>query len=406
MFRPTLDSYISARAEWLSTVFPKFSSKPRANKPADVVPPEHRSLLLGKFSLAIGPHIFVDTALYEVHYSASTALATSSTPNTSWHSSTPYTPSQYPLHSHPSSAVPLPSQPSSNSHQVRATTPLVSSIAPELARPSTLASLLDDAAASNPTLSNLIRQALSGQASAQQLETLHVLIKSLAASPSTITPPPVTTPTTSTGRPPYIPPAYGAPAYQQSNQGHGYTTVPSYAQPTPQPQPQPQLQLQAQRSYDLVLEFKEKPSDRWLFPRGPTACERTPSTGPIEQILISTTLPFPKASFPPSALDASFTKKLEAPRQVVTFRLSGGTPSLWNSLVKWCGGTDEMEKNKATLKSIVIPALHFFRSSCHLINRYFCQKSPKRVFLQQRLPDGDLLTQLREVRNWFSWNYA
>lgn len=192
------------------------------------------------------------------------------------------------------------------------------------------------------------------------METLHLLIKSLASGPSALNPPVATTASVmNTGRPPYVPPAYGAPAYQQPSQGHGYTTVPSYApaQPTPPPQ--------MQRNYDIILEFKEKTHDRWLFPRGHTACERKPPTGRVEEILISTVLPFPKSAFPPSTLDASLSKKLETPRQVVTFHLTNAHPTLWDNLVKWCGGPDEMERNRAILKSIVILPSTFLRHLYH-----------------------------------------
>lgn len=309
------------------------------------MPKEHHSLPLGKCNISIGPHIFVDTALYEVHYTASASLPTPGYPasTSSWVPSGSYT-------AYPSSSAP-PAQSSaqpSTSNQVRATTPLVSSIAPELPAASTLTTLLNEAAASNPTLSNLVRQALHGQATADELETLHLLIKSLAPA-SRFTPSATThASTASSNRPTYTPPLYGAPAYHPPNRGHGYSAVPSYNQlAPPMPPPQPQ------RNYDFVLEFKERNHDRWLFPRGPVVCERKPAVGSVQEILISTVVPFPRTVFPPSTIDDALSKKLDAPKQVVTFHLTKVGPTLWDNLVKWCGGAQEIEKNRAILSAIV-----------------------------------------------------
>jgi hypothetical protein len=60
----------AARERWLSA-FPKFSSRPHAGKPQDVVPPPHTLVPLGRCHLHLGPHMFIDTSIYEANYIAS-----------------------------------------------------------------------------------------------------------------------------------------------------------------------------------------------------------------------------------------------------------------------------------------------------------------------------------------------
>lgn len=57
-----------ARSKWVTTMFPKFSVKTRSGKTPEVTPPPHTTKAHGKYDLHVGPHVYHDTAIYEVHY--------------------------------------------------------------------------------------------------------------------------------------------------------------------------------------------------------------------------------------------------------------------------------------------------------------------------------------------------
>ena len=61
-------------------MFPKFSTRARGTKVAEVVPPPHTIKAHGKYDLTIGPHVFSNTAIYEVHYLPETDTSVSHGP--------------------------------------------------------------------------------------------------------------------------------------------------------------------------------------------------------------------------------------------------------------------------------------------------------------------------------------
>ncbi|KAI0275042.1 hypothetical protein BC834DRAFT_27442 [Gloeopeniophorella convolvens] len=395
-----------SRSNWLSSTFPKFSSRSRGGKASDKVPPAHTMKLLGKFDLQVGPHTFHDTSIYEAHYLPSTPVpqqpqpgpaqpSTSAWPvNPQYRASnyTPYVPYRPPA---------LPTAPPHPSVQ-RASTPLVSAVASDTPITPALINRVNDAASTDPILANFLQLAASGRASSDQLKTLALLIQSLASALSSSLPSgPAAGPTlgSETQSAPNQPshaqatsipaaslntPAYAYSAYQ-------YTTPAQYAPPTPLP---PTKEL------DLVLEFPERPYDRWLVPRVPVVCQRAPDAGQIESISLLFALPFPKqkAEDPKQKAEGASKKtedpkpaaeeskaaaedaqptppeNTESPQEVVQFRLTKVHQVLWDSLLNWAGGSAKVEANRSILEKIAIPG---------------------RVYLQHQLPEGELLSKLR-----------
>ncbi|KAI0257164.1 hypothetical protein BJV78DRAFT_15495 [Lactifluus subvellereus] len=370
-----------SRSNWLSSTFPKFSSKSRGGKVSDTIPPPHTIRSLGKFDFQVGPHIFPDTSVYEAHYLNSTPVpqvprSGSNQPSTStWQTAphyraptfTPYFP--YTTPAAPSVAIPPSVQ--------RAPTPLVSAVASETPITPALINRVNDAASTDPILANFLQLAASGRATSDQLKTLALLIQSLATAPSSSIPAsalssisgsephsllnllsaqtPSSTPSSSA---PATPPA----SLTYSHPTHEYS-IPQSSAPTSSQPP---------KEFDLVLEFPEKPYDRWLVPRVPVVCERRPSIGNIETILLLVALPFPKPT--QEEAESATSTTTDSPQEVVQFRITKVHTAFWDSLLNWAGGSAKVETNRNILEKIAIP---------------------ERVYLQHRLPEGDLLTKLQ-----------
>ncbi|KAH9982869.1 hypothetical protein BGW80DRAFT_1161312, partial [Lactifluus volemus] len=306
--------------------FPKFSSKSRGGKVSDTIPPPHTMRSLGKFDFQVGPHTFPDTLIYEAHYLNSTPVpqlprSGSNQPSTSTWQAAPHYRAQ------------------------TASTPLVSAVASETPITPALINRVNDAAATDPILANFLQLAASGRATSDQLKTLALLIQSLASAPSSSAPTP--------------PPALQTSSHPtHENTSSVQSTTPVSEQP---------------KEFDLVLEFPEKPYDRWLVPRVPVVCERTPSIGNIEAILFLVALPFPKQTQGEPESDATTTTS-DPPQEVVQFRITKVHQIFWDSLLNWAGGSAKVEANREILEKIAIP---------------------ERAYLQYQIPEGDLLTKLQ-----------
>ncbi|CCM04452.1 uncharacterized protein FIBRA_06632 [Fibroporia radiculosa] len=322
-----------ARQKWLSTAFPKFSTKARGNKAPEVVPPPHTIKAHGRYDLTIGPHVFSNTAFYEVHY-----LVRS--PN-------PTPPSAPPHSSQPALASTSFSGAQNTSYSQLSTTSIAVSALTGQGTPSAgvghvavvtpdLVSQVNIASMSNPTLKNLLHLASSGRATPDQLKTLGLLIQSLGA----------------IQQPERIPDSQSSTLTLQS---------PAASIP--------------EREFDIVIEFQEKSSDRWVIPRGPVVCERSPADfyNPSD-VTLSMVLPFVRPSLSDSGASSTDVSQLAQP-YVVTFRLSKVAPMLWKTLWAWSGG--DQDKSKTTLDEIA-------RSNME-----------RRQFLQYRLPDGPLFQQIQ-----------
>jgi len=108
---------------------------------------------------------------------------------------------------------------------------------------------------------------------------------------------------------------------------------------------------QTPKEFDLVLEFPERPYDRWLVPRVPVVCERTPSAGNIEAILLLFALPFPKKK--EGGAESTTSTSTDPPQEVVQFRITKVHQALWANLLNWAGGSAKVETNRQILEKIV-----------------------------------------------------
>jgi hypothetical protein len=289
----------AARDKWLRSTFPKFSSRSRGGKPADAVPPPHTMYNRGRCTLEIGPHMFMDTTIFEVHY-------------------------------HPV-FVPLPSTSTSSSSAPavpQGTSPLISSLTNSTP---TLINQVNAAALSNPTLANLIQLAASGNASLDQLKNLGLTIQQLASSSG-----------------------LSLDAYSMPSATHAQNTATAVATSAVS-SIRPAYHT---KDFDIVIEFRESPTDRWIFPRGPAISNFIPVTGSMGsygEITLSTRLPFEQQTkvAPESQPEADAQPKTPEAQEVVTFRFTGAGAAVWDSILRWIGPQDKVEENRKILASTV-----------------------------------------------------
>jgi len=360
---------------------------------------------LGKFDFQVGPHVFPDTSVYEAHYLPATPapqpprpVSNQPQPSTStWQTASPYrAPTYTPYFPYAASATPsVATYPSLQ----RASTPLVSAVASETPITPALINRVNDAASTDPILANFLQLAASGRASSDQLKTLALLIQSLASAQSSSLPlavlssitgtephspfnlpgvqTPASTPSSSASPTPPNPATHSRP--NSDNPSPAQTTAPSAPQPP--------------KEFDLVLEFPERPYDRWLVPRVPVVCERTPSTGNVEAILLLFALPFPKPKQTQEETESATSTSTDLPQEVVQFRITKVHQAFWASLLNWAGGSAKVETNRQVLAKIVSLTKSLNGSALTPF-----QAAPERVYLQHQLPEGDLLTKLQAVR--------
>lgn len=325
----------------MTSTFPKFSSKSRGGKPAEVVPPPHTIHNRGSCDIKIGPHTFLNTVIFEVHYQyiqvppkSTYAFQPSSTTHTSsWKATAPY--GHYPAYTQeptgPFSLSSTPAEPisaetaASQKTAAAAAAPLLSSLDSSVTITPNLISQVNVAASSNPTLANLLQLAATGKALPEQLKTLGLLIQSLAGSIGTGGASPDPTGVASTS---------GQPQPDITSR----STTPASA-----------VALTPAKEFDLVIEFSENPSDRWIFPRSPIVIENVPQVGGMD-ILLTTGLPFSKQPLPGSG---NHTQNEEAFEELVTFCFAKASPDIWSCLSRWAGAQDQMEITRKAFQRLV-----------------------------------------------------
>lgn len=315
-----------SRERWISATFPRFSTKASRGKVIHHTPPPHTIQTRGKCDLEIGPHIFQETVFYEVHY-----LPQASSTASENHSSSTFN-------------SPWPNAPQSSSSTSVSGTQVMNEVKTSPAPSSavtaitpTLINQVNLAASANPILANLLQLAAAGSANPEQLKTLGLLIQSLAAE--------------------------NAPAASPQMQKVSMAPVPS-SHPSHAPRP-----------FDFVLEFRECPSDRWVFPRGPVVYERVPNhlDSLSFDIAIQTRLPFRKITPEDSAKESIVDPENDF-SQVVGFQLKKAPSAIWDTITRWVGDDSQIRENKKILNGIV---------------------SPERMYLGHRLSPGTLLSQLQ-----------
>ncbi|KAK0233686.1 hypothetical protein IW262DRAFT_101500 [Armillaria fumosa] len=298
-----------SRNRWLS-FFPKFSSRSRGGKSSDISPPAHTIQSRGRCDLEVGPHIFPETTFSEPYQS------TSSGNNSSWTS-----------YGNTSSANAPQASPQPNESQSSA--PLLSSLSSVTIITPALIHQVNSAASSNPTLANLLQLAAAGKASPDQLQTLGLLIQSLAHSPAVMS---------------------------------------QNAMPSPSYPPAPT------KEFDLVFEFQETSSERWILPRGPALCERkidSSVTDAAYDIIITTCLA-------PTSDSTVVATPVEDKAEVITFRLIKAPLLVWDMVSRWVGGEEKMKESRVILDQLM-------------------KNRPPRSYLGLQLSPGSLLTQLQNA---------
>ncbi|KAJ7596636.1 hypothetical protein C8J56DRAFT_773286, partial [Mycena floridula] len=279
-------------------IFPKFSSSRsnRGGKSSEPVPPPHTLQPRGRCDLTIGPHTFPSTAFFEVCYLSADSNAVASS---KWRVPPSSTGSWQ-------ANTPYGSQEATSSTSAPDPVPEPSQNPTPLTLSSTLISQINEAATNNPSLSNLLQLAAQGEATTDQLETIGIFIKSLAqAAASTPLSPPV-------------------------------------------------------KEFDLVIEFSEAPSNRWLIPRGPVFYETQ-----IDDVIITTRIPFPER---PDSISK------DTPPQVTTFCLKRSSLALRDTVIRWAGDQKKMANSRKILDQI---ALH------------------PRIYLAHQIVEGHLLSKLQ-----------
>lgn len=290
---------LTAREKWLTSTFPRFSAKSRGGRPPAIQPPPHTIKSHGRFDLSVGPHNFTHTAIYEVHYLPSTPQVPPPQASTAAQTHSQATITQ------PTALTGLAGQTATQPASIDAT------VTP------TLISQVNAAAESNPILSRLLHTAAAGRATPDEIKTLSILIRSLGI-----------------GMEPSPPP----PPLQES------------AQPVNAVPPEPV------KPFDIVIEFQERPSDRWILPRGLTSFEFIPYTSSVlsrGELVMTFGLPFPvneqnaeKGPEPP------LTPTPE-PSRAVTMRWNGVLSSVYELALKWVGGEEISAQNLRTLEDLV-----------------------------------------------------
>lgn len=329
-----LTHFPPARERWLSSTFPRFSSKARGGKVPQNAPgpPPHTIQTRGKCDLEIGPHIFPDTVFYEVHYLPSQSQLTPQ-PVAGWQSASYGT--THVQFSQSSSVA------EGSSAFESSSPPLISSLGESTAALTPhLINQVNAAASSNPILANLIQLAAAGFASPEQLKTLGLLIQSLA-SPENL--------------------QLASHSSLPSSQKQTNKASPSVSSSETQ---KATVANSPVKEFDLVVEFREMSSERWLIPRGPVVYEKAMDevndmSGFVGcDALIKTMLPFNtlignNVSTVTSQTSPAKSSPIEKPFHEVTLRLRKTPFAIWDTLSRWAGDEEKMQQSREIFNKLV-----------------------------------------------------
>ena len=319
---------LQARDGWLYRTFPKFSSKAKG-KAADA-PPPHTIQARGKCDVVVGPHTFPETVFYEVNYlshgqqtNASFNQPTYSNPY--WQSSTSYGTSYSQSTTAASSSQPakVTSTPVTNSEQP-VSTPLISSLSDSIQVTPGLISQVNSAASANPILSNLLQLAAAGKATEDQLKTLGLLIQSFANLESL---------KNSSASTPNQFSAYNPPTAPTNYYSRPYLHPPA-------------------KDFDLVLEFRETPNEKWIFPRVPVYGERKFSStqaGVHQEVSLLTCIPFNVSK----ESSSNGVQPASEGQYHATLVLKDAPNSIWDTIYRWIGGDEKNKASKIQIESVV-----------------------------------------------------
>ncbi|PSS05465.1 hypothetical protein PHLCEN_2v3845 [Hermanssonia centrifuga] len=296
-----------SRDKWLTSTFPKFSVRGRGGKPPEVTPPPHHTKCLGKFELTIGPHIFQNTAVYEVSYlphAEPTPPAAQSIP-----SAASISPIQQPG----------PADQSAHNSQYSSH----ESLAPNISVTPELSSKVNAALATNPILRNLFHLVGSGRATEDQVATLAALVHSM-------------------GNLPPDPRVLPQPPHQSSTHEPSASFLSS----------PPSVAPLRTKPFDVVIEFQEKLPDKWIIPRGYALLETTPSsTSSTKLDAILTVSPLINIGGPePSEILPPGTSGPDTASPVVKLHWTGLIQPVIDLFARWCNDEQNIAENQGKLK--------------------------------------------------------
>lgn len=361
-----------ARDKWLYSTFPRFSSKSRGNKGLEITPPPHTLHNRGRCDIQIGPHIFPSTVVFEVHYqyippivNASQYVYQPPVPNHSapWQTTTPYgkNPNISQGKTLGTDQAVQASNPIAASVEAvvsqKTSSPLLSSLGAEVPITPGLVTQVNIAAASNPTLANLLQMAASGQATPDQLKTLALLIQSLACISSNDELPELPRTISKTG----------SETSQPDDACNSSTAAPVYNTPRA---PFKYPIYRPSKEFDIVFEFSENSSDRWILPRSPAIIDNDNKANNSD-ILLTVGVPF---EIPPSQVAQLASSGTDTTQHLVNFRFCRVSDDIKSCLSRWNGGQQSIEVTRKALNAIVSEIYGIWLNNEHFIAQQCLQQ--------------------------------
>lgn len=132
----------------------------------------------------------------------------------------------------------------------------------------------------------------------------------------------------------------------------------------------PQAAAPQPLAWDLVIEFREKPFDRWIFPRGSIQLESKYDTtrGARFDVMVTTVLPYSQAQIGVDLHASGQQETLapsniaDAPSQSVTFHWRGVTQRMYDLLISWSSTSQPRDAKPQNQVSILL----YFQAHIHL----------------------------------------
>ncbi|KZT55425.1 hypothetical protein CALCODRAFT_498670 [Calocera cornea HHB12733] len=255
-----LQSLRQSRYTILTSFFLKFSSKSKAKNAPEITQPPHTLEYLGKCDVELGPHTFTGTKFFQVNYTpdqrthGNAHAAHGQQPQAGqaqWSYSAQKGWQGYAYHQQPATPVQLP--PGAPGHGL--------SLTPELIQQ------VEAAAAADPELAHIRYLAAQNQASTEQLHKLGTLIQEIDARNTAkgrvdrTTPAPVPAPALA------VQAAVSRPSTSQAKYAASSAAMPAPAYQAPG-------YYVPSRKPDIIFEFRENPTERWLLPCDNSIVER------------------------------------------------------------------------------------------------------------------------------------
>ncbi|TFK30876.1 hypothetical protein FA15DRAFT_751868 [Coprinopsis marcescibilis] len=383
-----------SREKWLHHTFPKFQTKLRNKASSDIPEPlPHTIQTKGRCDIEIGPHIFPETIVYEVNYLQPPSRTPVATATHGWTPVSPYAGSYYYHPQAPNSnalpaAVPLPTPAPTSTSSGPAVAPpygVAPTSTPASALPTSVGglwgsvysqsdplqqefiSIANTAASTDPEFSSALQLAIAGTATQEQLKMLGERLKQYQAAAQQL----------SQAKQAVLSASLSTPQVQTTQYSYPYAV--------------PVAPLPPVRPFDIVLEFRDTPGERLLFPRSPVSFEK--STTESEEWDLKVRLPFDKQTAETGSSKANEPEAKGKDKATAEEKGEDGEESkqeyrrahlvltnvptaVVDTITRWIGSDDKAKEYKEILKAL---------------------DQPKRLYLGYRLTEGPLLSQLQTM---------